>query len=318
MTLPKNSHRAASIRDGKRGFPASSIGGLLALAYPDRIAKRRTGKGRSYKLASGQGSQLRAHDPLAVYQWLVVASQDVRNRTGHIFIAAPITLSEIQDLFRPELTQTEEVTWNSDTQTVVSHARTRLGELILSEKRITTPSPTAIQKALITGIREMGLGILPWTKDARLLQTRVGCLRSWQPDANWPDLSEETLLNSLESWLSPYLHGVKNIKGCNKLNLQKIFLSRLDYKQQKNLKSMAPTHIQVPSGSKIKLKYQVGTPPYSPYGSRNCLVLPKPQPSAMVKSESCSTFCPRPEGPYRSPRICAASGAKAISKYAKN
>jgi len=238
-----------------------SIGGLLALAYPDRIAKRRTGKGRSYKLASGQGGRLREHDPLAAYEWLVVASQDVRSRDGHIYLAAVIEIDEILELFDPEISETEEVVWDSNTQSVVSRLRTYLGGLIITEKRITNPSPEAIQKALMMGIREQGLNSLPWTKDARLLQTRIGCLGGWQPDANWPDLSDEALQNSLEAWLSPYLQGMKNIKGCNQLNLKKILLARLDYKQRRGLESKAPTHVQVPSGSKIKLQYQVGKPP---------------------------------------------------------
>jgi len=238
-----------------------SIGGLLALAYPDRIGTRRTLNGRSYKLVSGRGGRLQDHDPLAASQWLVVASLDAGRRDGRIFLAASIERNEVQELFQEELAEYEEVFWDSVAESVVSRRCIRLGELVLADKRIADPDPAAVQAALIFGIRKLGLDVLPWTPASRLLQTRVGCLRQWLPEGNWPDFSDDALLDELEQWLGPYLHGVKNIKGCGLLNLEQIMLAGLDFRQRQQLDRDAPTHIRVPSGSKVKLLYQVGQPP---------------------------------------------------------
>ena len=238
-----------------------SIGGLLGLAYPDRIGKRRTGNGRNYKLATGRGGRLQEHDPLAASEWLVVASQNVRSRDGRIFLAASIELNEVEGLCAGELAEREEVFWESRAQSVISRRCTCLGELVVAEKRSTDPDQAAVQAALVAGIRELGLDVLPWTPAARLLQARVGCLGEWQPEGNWPDFSNGALLDGLEQWLGPYLHGLKNIKGCGLLNLERILLAGLDFRQQQLLDRDAPTHIRVPSGSRVKLQYQVGQPP---------------------------------------------------------
>ena len=238
-----------------------SIGGLLGLAYPDRIGKRRTGNGRSYKLVSGRGGRLQEHDPLAASEWLVVASQNMRSRDGRIFLAASIEPNEVEELFAVGLAEREEVFWDSRVQSVISRRGTYLGELVVAVKRSIDPDQEAVQAALVTGIRELGLEILPWTSAVRLLQARVGCLREWQPEGNWPDFSDGALLDGLEQWLGPYLHGVKNVKRCGLLNLEQILLARLDFRQQQLLDRDAPTHILVPSGSRVKLQYQVGQPP---------------------------------------------------------
>lgn len=238
-----------------------STGGLLALAYPDRISRRRSRGNTGYKMATGRGGRLFDHDPLASSEWLVAASLDAGRRDGRIFLAASIEQVEVEELLQNELVEQEEVFWDSSTHTVISRRCVRLGELIVSEKKNLAPDPAAVQGALLTGIRELGLDILNWTPAARLLQARAGCLREWQPENNWPDFSDQALLDTLEQWLGPYLHGLKNIKGCGGLNIKKILLARLDYKHQQQLERDAPTHIRVPSGSKVKLQYQVGQSP---------------------------------------------------------
>jgi ATP-dependent helicase HrpB len=100
----------------------------------------------------------------------------------------------------------------------------------------------------------VGLKVLNWTDKAQQLQARLLCLRAWQPEASWPDYSDSTLLAELEEWLQPYLYGLRTIKECAALNLEQILLDRLDYQQQQKLDQDAPTHVRVPSGSRIRLE----------------------------------------------------------------
>ncbi len=231
-----------------------SVGGLLALAWPDRVGLQRAPG--SYKLVSGRGGLLQPHDPLVTAQWLVVPSLDAGRQNGRIFLAAQIKQDEIEKLFVDQLAEQDEVIWESKAQRVRSRSVVRLGPLIIRERSLADPDPMAVQEALLAGVRELGLRVLNWTGKARQLQARLLCLRNWQPEVDWPDCSELTLLDELEDWLQPYLHGLRTIKECAALNLEQILLARLEYHQQQRLDQDAPTHLQVPSGSRIRLEYR--------------------------------------------------------------
>ncbi len=236
-----------------------SVGGLLTLAWPDRVALRRSHG--SYKLVSGRGGLLRPHDPLAASQLLVVPSLDAGRQDGRIFLAAQLDQAEMEILFQDELAEQDEVLWDNKAERVVSRRVIRLGQLLVSEKPLARPDSAAVQDALLSGIRELGIETLHWSAKARQFQTRLLCLRAWQPSADWPDLSGATLLAELEDWLFPYLSGFRTIKGCAALNLEQILRSRLDFQQQQRVEKDVPTHIQVPSGSRIRLEYRLGEPP---------------------------------------------------------
>ncbi|MDU9048171.1 MAG: ATP-dependent helicase HrpB [Candidatus Electrothrix sp. Rat3] len=262
--VEQSTRQLASLLKGKSVQKAQqlSVGGLLALAWPDRVALCRSHG--SYKLVSGRGGLLQPHDPLAASQWLVVPSLDAGRQNGRIFLAAQLDQAEMEILFQDELAEQDEVLWDSKAERVVSRRVVRLGQfgqLLVSERPLANPDPTAIQEALLSGIRELGIETLPWSAKARQLQTRLLCLRAWQPAAGWPDLSDATLLAELEDWLLPYLSGIRTIKGCAALNLEQILRSRLDFQQQQRVEKDAPPHIQVPSGSRIRLEYRPGEAP---------------------------------------------------------
>jgi ATP-dependent helicase HrpB len=262
--VEQSARQLASLLKGKfvqRGRHLS-VGGLLTLAWPDRVALRRSHG--SYKLVSGRGGLLRPHDPLAASQWLVVPSLDAGRQDGRIFLAAQLDQAEMEVLFQDELAEQDEVLWDSKAERVLSRRVIRLdqfGQLLVSERPLANPDPTAVQEALLSGIRELGIETLPWSAKARQFQTRLLCLRAWQPSADWPDLSDVTLLAELEEWLFPYLSGIRTIKGCAALNLEQILRSRLDFHKQQRVEKDAPTHIQVPSGSRIRLEYRPGEAP---------------------------------------------------------
>jgi ATP-dependent helicase HrpB len=126
---------------------------------------------------------------------------------------------------------------------------------------LSDPDPEAVRAALLGAIRRAGLEILPWSDEARSLQERVQCLAIWQPGEKWPDLSDVHLCATIADWLGPYLAGIRNREGLRRLKMTEILRGLLDWRRQQNLDQDAPTHIQVPSGSKIRLRYAVGEPP---------------------------------------------------------
>ena len=144
---------------------------------------------------------------------------------------------------------------------MVSRSVVRLGPLTIRERPLAEPDPAAVQKALLAGIRELGLRVLNWTPKAQQLQARLLCLREWQPEADWPDFSDAGLLAELEHWLPPYLNGLRTVKECGTLNLERILSDSLDYQQRQRVEQDAPTCIRVPSGSRIRLEYCPEKPP---------------------------------------------------------
>jgi len=236
-------------------------GQVLALAYPDRLAQRRGGPGQ-FRLSNGRGAMLPAHDPLAGGDFLAVGSLDGEAREARIFLAAPIALAEIEEDFAGAIEERDVLAWNPRAELVDAKRERRLWSLVLEDKPLKNPVPEQVAAAMIEGIRAMGLAALPWTDSARNLQARIAFLRRVGDDRyEWPDLTDDTLLASLEDWLAPYLAGMTRRAHLANLDLMEALLARLDWKQRQALDDLAPTHLTVPSGSRVPLDYQSGEVP---------------------------------------------------------
>lgn len=248
---------------GVDGDGAPDRAGLLVgLAYPDRIAKRRAGGTGTFLLGNGRGAVLPQTDPLAATDWLAVAALDGAPRNATVFLAAPLTLPEIEDAFGDRIRWIDRVEWNGREQAVVARRERRFGALVLKEEPLADPDPARVAEALLQGIRQLGLEVLPWTPELRAWCARVAFLRRVEgPAAGWPDLSPPALLDDLEHWLGPHLHGLSRISDLKRLDLAGILQDRLDWGLRRRLDEAAPTHLVVPSGSRIRLDYEAGDAP---------------------------------------------------------
>lgn len=235
-------------------------GPLMAMAFPDRLAQQRPGQMGRYKLASGRGACLHPHDPLTAAPFLVIAALDAGRREGRIFLAAPLDREEVLGLFADRLVEEEIVDWNDGAGAVTARRLLRLDELVLEEKPVSHPDPEAVRAALVKGIRAAGPEILPWSSEARNLQERVNSLRIWQPGEDWPDLTDQRLMDTLDEWLAPFVMNIRTREQLRALDLAKILRGCLDHHRQKRLERDAPTHIRVPGGSR-RLRYRAGEPP---------------------------------------------------------
>jgi ATP-dependent helicase HrpB len=241
--------------------PIERCGQVLALAYPDRLAQRRGGPGQ-FRLSNGRGAMLPAHDPLAAKDFLAVGSLDGEAREARIFLAAPISLAEIEEDFAAAVAEHDVLAWNARAELVDAKRERRLWSLVLDEKPLKNPAPEQLAAAMIEGIRAMGLAALPWTDTARTLQARIAFLqRVGDARHDWPDLGDDSLLASLEVWLAPYLTGTTRRAHLANLDLMGALLARLDWRQRQALDELAPTHLTVPSGSRVPLDYRSGEVP---------------------------------------------------------
>ncbi len=238
-----------------------SSGRLLAAAYPDRIGKRRNGGQGRYLLASGRGVRLPEGDPLAGSEYLVIADLDAGKTEGRIYLAATIDLEQIRQVQRTGIKVDARIKWEPGSRSVVVREEERLGALVLSSRPLVNPDPDRVRKAMLVGIRNMGLDALPWSRTAMEWRARMSTLRYWQPEAGWPDLTDEGLMQSLAHWLGPWLDGVSREEHLKRLDLEVILKGQLDWGRLQQVERLTPTHIPVPSGSRKRLEYQPGGPP---------------------------------------------------------
>jgi ATP-dependent helicase HrpB len=240
---------------------AIDIGRLVAFAYPDRIAQSRGADGR-YLLRNGRGAQLPGAQSLAQREFLVVADLDAGEREATIRLAAPTTRENIERDFAAHIEQRERIEWSSREQAVVARSERWLGALRLEERRIENAEPGRIADAMLEGVRELGLAALPWTKESKASQQRMMFARTNDPRASqpWPDVSDAALTAGLAQWLAPWLDGVTRREHLARLNVHEILLSLLSWEQQQRLGHLAPTHLVVPSGSRIPIDYSGESP----------------------------------------------------------
>lgn len=256
----KDMRRRLGLRGGEQAGARGDCGPLLALAYPDRVARRRPGGEPRYAMAGGGGALFPRHEPLAAEEWLALAETDGDRREARIFLAAPLALAEIEDLFAEHIRDESVCRWDGREEAVHARRRRVLWSLVLEDKPQKDPDRAAQAAAMAEGVRQMGLGCLPWSPAAETLRRRVAFVRALEPEADWPDLSDAALLDGVGDWLLPYLSGVTRRAHLAKLDMAEILGGMLDWERRKRLDSLAPTHVEVPSGSRIPIDYDGDEP----------------------------------------------------------
>jgi ATP-dependent RNA helicase HrpB len=255
LRLIQESARRLMPRDAKTETPdVSKTGALLALAYPDRIGRRRPGTAGRYLLSGGRGAALTEGDPMANEEFLVVADLEGSAQDSRIFLAVPITAAEIEELYADRIVAEETVLWSPRDGAVLARRRRRLGALILEDKPLAKPVAEKLRTAMLDGVRQLGLSALPWSDDLVKWRARVAFLH--RLDESWPDLSDANLLTSLDSWLAPFLDGVSRKDHLSRIDLGAALKAlAVPWDKQRALDRLAPTHIEVPSGSHVPIDY---------------------------------------------------------------
>lgn len=242
-------------------YSDESAGRLLALAYPDRIAQSR-GEGGRYLLAKGRGARLTDASSIGKHELVVIADLDAGEREATIRLAAPLSRATLEQDFATHIETRERIEWNSRDQAVAAQRERWLGAIALESRRLDHPDGARVTAALLVGIRELGLATLPWTREARALQARMNFARAQDQRAArpWPAVDDAALLATLEDWLAPWLDGMSRRDHWARLDIHGALLALLDWDQQQRLADIAPTHLSVPSGSRIPVDYSTESP----------------------------------------------------------
>jgi ATP-dependent helicase HrpB len=231
-----------------------SHGVLIALAYPDRIGRKR---GNRFQLADGGGAVLPEHDALNKSDWIAVATLDGAAGDGKARLAAALSLQDIEKHFADLITETSGVFWDAKANAVKAGVTRKLGAIVLQEKPSATIDPTLTAAAMLQGVSLMGLESLPWTESARGFQARVKFLKRVMPDAHFPDLSDETLSTTLRVWLSDYLTGMMRKSDLERLDMLSILQSLVPSDLLRKMETLAPQRMTVPGGGSYRIDYDV-------------------------------------------------------------
>ncbi|MBW5799079.1 ATP-dependent helicase HrpB [Halomonas elongata] len=252
----RDAERLATIARVRLETPdMAALGELLALAWPERIAQC-IEPGR-FRLASGGQARLPETHALAHAPLLVAAELDGEQGGGRIFRAAELSVAGLESLY-PEARQwRDHLEWSDARGELVGERRRGLGAVILERGPLHDKPPEAVRRALLEALARRGE--LPFGDEAEQLRGRVALLRRHLGDA-WPDWSDETLLATLDTWLGPYLDGIKRLDEVARLPFERILLDRLDWSLRARLDELAPSRLEVPSGSRIRLDYRGETP----------------------------------------------------------
>ena len=252
--------RMAHTDEENRDPAPTEVGLLVAHAYPERIAHSTNSIG-SYRLASGANVQLDATDQQSAHSWLAIASlHSAPGTTGRVFLAAPLDPEDLNAEFVKEV---DNISWDTKQGCVVMQREQRIGKLMLSEKPIHDADKEQMKSIVCEAMKKDGLTMMAWSEKAvEQVQRRVAQVAAWHPELALPDVSTEHLLSTAADWLPFYLEEGGRVKSSvqelRKLNLAEIIWNLLPYEAQQEVDRLAPTHIEVPTGSRIRIDYRTG------------------------------------------------------------
>jgi len=237
----------------KETIDLEMLGVLMAFAYPDRIAKQRYEKNHSYLLSNAKGASLHKSDALFHARFLVISDLDARSKDATIYKAIELTQTQIEEHLQAQIQQSDEVDWNEEQQRVEVRRVHRLGAILLRETQLMNTSNEEVLDVLLEALEALGLNALNWSKEALLLRQRVNFVNAHQME--FPDFSDEHLLENMDEWLAPYLSGITTLRACQSLDFYNILLGQMSFEQTQLLDTLAPTKLKVASGSNIAIDY---------------------------------------------------------------
>ncbi|MGQ2908059.1 MAG: ATP-dependent helicase HrpB [Aliihoeflea sp.] len=237
---------------------ALSPGATLLLAYPDRVAKARGAHGH-FVLANGRGGTIDATDSLASAQFLVVADLQGRAQNARIASAVAITEDDIRTFCADRIETTRETQFDPAKGSVRVRETERLSAIILAERQLPAPKGPDADRAILDAVRQHGIDILPWDRSSETLRARLGWLHRGLGDP-WPDVGDAALVARLDDWLLPFLTGEANLGRLPGSALHNGLMSLVPYELHRKLETLAPTHYDAPSGSRLPIRYDADWP----------------------------------------------------------
>ncbi len=262
----ERSQRAEAARGMARGWlrtvktprsPAArdlSVGALVALAFPERVAQRR-GKPGEFLMANGRAAAVEPHDRLASADYLAVAEATGRAAQSRILAAARIELAEIEELFADSIEKRREIAFDREKAALRARETRKLGALTIEARNLGLEPGPETARALAEALAGGGIDRLPWSPRLQQLRARVAFLRRAEGE-EWPDLSDAALAATAAGWLAPFLEGARGLSDISEAILSDALDALLPWDMRRRLDAEAPTHFETPAGSRIAIDYE--------------------------------------------------------------
>ncbi len=226
-----------------------------ALAYPDRIGLRRKGEAPRFVLSGGKGAAMPEGDGLAGQRLIVATDLDGDPREAKVRQALALTESELRGLYADQIVWQEVCEWSRRERRVLTRRQERFGALVLDDRVLTDADPVAIARAMLAGVRDLGLRL---DGAAKRFRARVELVRTGGMDL--PAMDDLSLLDRLEDWLLPHLNGVRSAEDWKRFDPLDALRAMLDWDQMQALDRAAPAHFETPLGRRIPIDYDGEAP----------------------------------------------------------
>ncbi|WP_299732072.1 ATP-dependent helicase HrpB [uncultured Tateyamaria sp.] len=243
---------AKRLRRGTTTQPKLDLGEMAALAYPDRIGLRRAGDAPRYVLSGGKGAVLPQGDALSGHRLIVATDLDGDPREARIRQAAALSEASLTTLFADQITWQDTCLWSKRDRSVLTRQQRVFGALVLEDRHWPDAPEAEIARAMCEGIRELGLSP---SRAARRLMARAALM-----DKSFPDISEPTLMDTLEDWLLPHLTNIRSAADWKAFDILPALQALLGWDYTRALDRAVPGHFQTPLGRKIAIDYDEATP----------------------------------------------------------
>ena len=252
--------RMAKTEENNEDPAPQDVGSLIARAYPERIAMSTDNIG-TFRMANGSNVRIPTSNDLSACQWIAIATLSASaTNTGRVYLAAPLS----EDFINTNLTkEVDNVSWNSREGCITARKEKRVGKLVVGYKPLLNISNELLKGIICEAVKKDGLSMLSWNdENVVALQQRISAVATWHPELNIPDITTAHLMSCAGEWLALYLenggHVLSTIQELRKINLQEALWAILPYDLQTEINQLAPTHIMMPTGSKIRVDYRQG------------------------------------------------------------
>lgn len=255
--------REKQLSQNRKGtFRVALLASLLAVGFPDRIAKNRDNQGR-FRLANGQGAMMDDSHSISHSPWILapLLLQNAHYADVRILLALPIDIEAISTTFPALIQNNTTVEWDEKRGALMAWQQRQLGRLTISQSRLDKPNKQQMQQALLNWLREKGLSTLALNEETQQLFIRLALAKKWCPESQLPELHEAVLLETLETWLLPELGNIQSLKELQRIDINNIIKNQLTWHENKLLQTLFPTHYLAPTGSKVAIKYDLEHPP---------------------------------------------------------
>ena len=239
--------------------PVDAAAQVLALAFPDRVARRRGGSGGAgggavYLMANGRAVMVAADDPLGAAPWIVVGDATGSAAGARMLLGAAIDAASVERVLAARITSTQRLAFDPATGGVTAETTRRLGAITLARSPMAQPDMVAVAAALLGGVREHGLALLPWGEASQRVRSRAGFARALGL-MEVPEMTDDALLIDLEDWLAPLLSGKRRLDMLTDGAIADALRNRIGWAAVRRLESFAPEQFVTPAGSHHAIDY---------------------------------------------------------------